>query len=260
MEGVKHRLRRQRQGDLLKRGRLQAELLLQLRQRIALRQKLLVADALRQLCPVPFERAVSRVLEEIPEVLPGDKAARQVPVAPSRLVQAFHIVQPSLPQGVVIEHGGKAGGIHSVSAQIPGVAHPQEYPKPLLSGRPEHPIQLVVGVALVPDLSRPVHGLKFVPGHRHHDAVKAVGGDPGQFFLHVNALAVPEIDHPVIGIVGGRPPVFRFLSHLCPGGGSRQDRQKGGCQNGCQLSPSVSHACPLSFRPSSLHTVSSMVA
>ena len=284
VEGPKQRIVPLRQADLLKGIRLQAVALFKLLKGPVGLQKFLVAALSGQRPAVLPVLSISDVLEEIPEILPGDKSAGKIFMDRAGLVEAGCVVQPGLLRSPAAHQLPVAVRVHAAAPEVPGVAHPQEHPEPLLLCRPENAVQLLVGVSLICKGSRGHGGLKFFPRDSQDDAVEAVGGDAGQLLLHMYALAVPEIRHPVVGIVGGGLPVLRLLQGRKGGGDPLGADDCGGAEDSRQAispgcTPSSDHfpfpgrfpffPCPshraappaiFSLRPSSRHTVRSMVA
>ena len=150
------------------------------------------------LYPVSQGRAGIR---KVPEVLPCQEPSAEILMGGRRLVQAAHIFQPGRPLCPLLHQ--PLVPVHHIAAPavIPGISHPQHHTQSLGGSCIHNTVQLVPGILVV--CTGGHAGLEFPPGHHQDNIVKAVLGNAGQLLVHIATLAVPEIDDPVIGIIGG---------------------------------------------------------
>ena len=148
----------------------------------------------------PFSQGRAGI-REVPEVLPGQESSAEILMGGCRLIETAHIFQPGRPLRALLHQ--PLVPVHHIAgpAVIPGVSHPQHHAQSPGSGGIHDTVQLVPGILVVCTWGHA--WLEFPPGYHQNDIVKAVPRNAGQLLVHMAALAVPEIDNPVIGIVGG---------------------------------------------------------
>ena len=211
----------------------------QLLQAVSLPQIIGVAHLRGHLPAVSALSKIRRTFREIPEVLPGDKTSTEVLVGRGPLVQALHIVQPGQPHILVVQQSLKTVQNIVPAVVIPGVAHPQHNAQILRRCRLHHTVQFVPRIGVVCDGIRP--RLELPPGNHQNNAVETVLRDLSQLRVHVFALTIPEIDHPVVGIISGGFQISRRARRVLrrPGKAGRKGkcRQSQRCGDHPYLEP-----------------------
>ena len=223
-------------------------------QLIVLFQIIQIAGPLRHLSPLRTVSPGDCLVGKVPEILPGEKAAAEIFMGRRLFVELFHIFDPAVPDGLVIEEAGITVQYVLVCPVIPGIAHPQHHRKILPGRRLHHPVQLFPGIVLVRAGGK--SGLKFPPGHAEDNIVKTVRRNLGQLLVHMDAFTIPEIHHPVVGVIGGgtqhtRLSGGKILRRRKAGGESRRDHRRP--EKGCLFLKFLFPKIQFQFPPGSVY-------